>query len=124
MTDAANILDCGHASTSGGGCTGYAITTDNRKICYACCAEQDKASMRATGYATLYLAKRGDSYHITNWPGTLDIKPFRVKVSKRGGGFGSQRTDAWFNFEGATWHAINRGNMDIARCKRTRAKAR
>jgi len=113
------ILDCRHPPTTGAGPgTGYAVTTDNRKICYACCAEQDKASMRATGHATLYLVKRGDQWRVTNWPGTLEFDPWRVKQSKHGGGFGTQRTDAWFNFDGATWHAINRGDMDLARCRR------
>lgn len=131
------ICDCGHlptarpkGQTSGG--TGYG-TYDGKTYCYACCAERDRADMIATGRATLYLVRKKSSdgkefdiftRHVTNWPGTLEFRCSETRHYPRSGGFGSQRTDAWFaGPDGYVWHAVNRGDMDIARCKRTKVKA-
>lgn len=103
--------------------TGYGVLTDDkgteRKVCYACCAVDDKARMTKDGRITLYLSEKG----ITNWPGSLVFNVMGKNVSKRGGGFGCQRADAWFiGPDGFVWHAINRGDNQIVRCKRTRDK--
>lgn len=75
--------------------------------------------MLETGRAILYLSKdEAGAWHVTNWPGSLSF-PARVHSSPRGGGFGSPRLDAWFTGpDGATWHAVNRGDNQIARCRR------
>lgn len=147
-------LDCGHGLSPlrpGPGGAGYGTTRDGKKVCYACCAANDRADMIATGCATLYLVLRtvprmpsdtdgvplaerdavyakgtAARWFVINWPGSLEFKCFPgVKRNPRGGGFGSQRTDAWFNGpDGYVWHAVNRGNSDIARCKRTKEKVR
>ena len=75
---------------------------------------------------------------ISNWPGSLKFYPIRWKKGTHrcfGGGHGyglfglpqnrfrQGRVDAWFVFEGAVWHAVQRGdNNQICRCKRTKGK--
>ncbi len=137
------LLDCGHAAPilppGHVGGTGYG-EHNGKTHCYACCADLDRAEMIKTGRATLYLVKRlpkdatepyAFRYWVTNWPGSLSFPCLHMpgthegaRRSKRGGGFGSQRTDAWFTGpDGYVWHAINRGDMDIACCRRTKVKA-
>ena len=127
------LLDCGHplpvfpAGHTGG--TGYGINADGKRIGYACCADNDRAAMIADGRATLYLThgKRDSGvidWRVTNWPGSLTIPVSHVKLSPRAGGFGADRTDAWFNGpDGFVWHAVNRGESQIARCRRTKERA-
>jgi hypothetical protein len=121
-------LDCGHSPTPHSEhTTGYGRDAQGKKHCYACCAEQDKAQMRAEGKINLYLVQNKThctwpTHKFTNWPGSLEFPAHGVKVAKRGGGFGCQRTDAWFIFEGYWWHTVNRGDSQIARCKRTKEK--
>lgn len=132
MKDNANThcADCGadlaqFAPKPGiGGASGYAVVTDTgNRICYACSAKRERADMVATGRATLYLAGRNgeQARAVTDWPGKLRFFAVQVEVKRHGGGFGCQRTDAWFNGpDGHVWHAVNRGDMDIARCRRTK----
>lgn len=118
------LLDCGHPASPHSDCTtGYGTTADGKKHCYGCCADRDRADMLATGRATLYLSKdKAGAWQVSNWPGSLVFPVARVKTSPRGGGFGCQRTDAWFRGpDGAMWHAINRGDSQIARCRRLKA---
>lgn len=136
-----DLLDCGHPRPvlAPGHGTGYGVHK-GRTACYACCADLDRAEMIATGRITLYLVTRLPStpytpyafrHHVANWPGSLSFECLArpgtyegVKRSSRGGGFGSQRTDAWFvGPDGYVWHAINRGDMDVARCRRTKKRA-
>ena len=121
----AKTLDCGHPPSSHSDITtGYGQDSNGRTYCYSCCADRDRADMIETGRATLYLVKRADWHVITNWPSSLEFRAHDVSRSPRGGGFGSQRTDAWFTGpDGFIWHAINRGDMDLARCRRTARKA-
>ena len=127
MTEQTAILDCGHvASPHADFTTGYGVTPGGKKHCYACCAVQDQADMIETGAATLYLAKGvADRWEVTNWPGSLRFPARYVKTSRYGGGFDSQRRDAWFTGpDGKEWHAINRGDMQIARCRRLKVQPR
>lgn len=118
------ILDCGHPpSPHESFTTGYGLGADGKTYCYACCAERERASMVTTGRATLYLVDGCDGrpYRVTDWPGHLSFAVGRVRCSARGGGFGSQRTDAWFTGpDGRTWHAVSRGDSQIARCRRVK----
>lgn len=121
----ARVLDCGHSpSIHEPWTTGYGTTPDGRRHCYACIGAMDRAAMLADGRATLYLAERkqGDGsgrWFVTYWPGSLEFPCSRVSHSRHGGGFGSPRSDAWFiGPDGATWHAVNRGDSQIARCRR------
>jgi hypothetical protein len=96
-------------------------------ICYSCCAEQDKASMIATGKATLYLTRtsHGDDaspiWHVTNWPGSLR---YYASVRKGAHNLARWRYDAWFTGpDNATWHGVTYGdNTEICRCRRTKQK--
>jgi len=102
---------------------GYGEDTAGWRHCYACCALLDKEQMRREGRITLYLSWSNDmagaSYRLSNWPGTLQIVPTRVKRSKANA-FGRtiDRYDAWFEFEGTSWHCVNQGDNQIARCRR------
>lgn len=125
----ARVLDCGHKpSKHSPMTTGYGTTSDGKRHCYACCAERDRASMIETGRATLYLIepKPGQiNARVTDWTGHLEFVAWGLKRATRGGGFGSQRTDAWFaGPDGYVWHAVNRGDNQIARCRRTKEKAK
>ena len=131
------LLDCGHpASPHSDFTTGYGVTADGKRHCYTCCAARDVADMVETGTATLYLVSRETApevgamgvrreYYVTNWPGSLEFRVGgAVSHSKYGGGFGSQRTDAWFTGpDGKAWHAINRGDNQIARCRRLKVQS-
>lgn len=126
MTDS-EILECGHPATpqAPDSCTaGYGRDDTGARYCFACCAERDRRDMIETGRAVLYLIGNAENgWAVTNWPGTLRFLPFRVRLHRHGGGFGSQRTDAWFTGpDGASWHAINRGDhSQIARCRRIKS---
>lgn len=108
------------------GGTGYATDSEGRKVCYACCAEQDKTYMRDHDKTTLYLSKdTSDQWKVTNWPGSLTIKPDYVKRSK-GYGFGREydRHDVWFTFQGDRWHGINQGDNQLLRCRKLKQVTR
>lgn len=116
----ARILDCGHTpSAHSHFTTGYGTDSAGRRSCYECIAVQDRRDMIEMGRATLYLTRDGSAWKVGNWPGTLTFPAYGVKVSRYGGGFGSQRTDAYFiGPDGKEWHAVNRGDNQVARCRR------
>jgi hypothetical protein len=119
----AEILECGHPATPqapGSITTGYGTDANGARHCFACCAENDRREMVETGRAVLYLTGNPEKgWTVTNWPGTLRFPVHHTRTSRCGGGFGAQRTDAWFTGpDGKCWHAINRGDMDLARCRR------
>lgn len=110
--------------TEGG--TGYGWQgqgSARRKVCFACCADFDRASMARTGEAMLYLTESSPAHYcgeVTNWPGTLR---FEV-VSRKGGGhnIAGTRTDVWFvDHTGARWHGVQIGRYNtIVRCHRVK----
>lgn len=115
-------LDCGHApSPHGQSDQGFGYDSAGKTFCYACAAEKDKQSLRE-GAATLYVVRGplgiNPAMQVTNWPGSLRIIPDKVQRLRHAGGFGSQRTDVWFTFEGAMYHGINRGDNDLLRVRR------
>lgn len=133
----ADILSCGHPpSDHGPHTTGYGVTEDGKRICWTCCADADRARMIETGRATLYLVSRiapacetytgigarpGPTlkYKVANWPDSLSFPVTRIRVARRGGGFGADRVDVWFTGpDGKPWHGVNRGDNQIARCRR------
>ena len=125
--------DCGHTVKSEGITSGYATTRDGEKLCFACCAVNDKETMIKEGHSRglpLYIAVseimgaviRKKKYEVTNWPGTLR---FDVRVYSFGGhNMCGKRLDVWFNGpDGYEWHGTNYGgNTDIVHCKRTKVK--
>lgn len=81
--------------------------------CFECCGDTDKAHMRDKGKATLYLSDK----KITNWPGTLELIPGRIKTGSHN--IAGKRYDVWFTFEGKPWHGVQFGdNTQILHCKR------
>jgi hypothetical protein len=116
------ILECGHPESPHSDITrGYGQDEAGNRYCYACCADRDRKTMTDNGVIALYLVQRGNEYRLINWPGSLEFIPHHVRRSPHGGGFGSQRTDAWFSFNGEPWHAVCRGDMDLARCHRLKS---
>ena len=138
------ICSCGHPPTpqKPGACgIGYGSLfireeADGSKVyetrCYDCCAAYTRERMSSVGKADLYLVRKksadGKEFdiftrHVTDWTGHLEFRCIETRHYPRAGGFGSQRTDAWFAFEGYIWHAVNRGDNQMARCKRTKKRA-
>lgn len=128
--------DCGHtipalpAGHTGG--TGYATTSDNRRICYECAAVATRAHMLAEGRECLYVvyrprhdttpahAREGTGWFITDWPGVLEFPVFNVTIS-RGCGFGRSYRIVTGRFRGPAgelWTFRNQGDNQIARCRR------
>ena len=117
---------------SGG--TGYAVSSEGAKVCYACCADVDRAAMIETGRATLYLTPenrptptgaarylnaRGD---VRNWPGTLRFPFSGLTVGAHN--FAGRVYNAYFTGpDGATWVARQYGdNTSIAHCRRLKSR--
>lgn len=108
--------------------TGYGLHGKGktmRKVCFDCCGIRDEKEMIKTGRAVLYLTqnkvKQGEhfvtAYRVTNWPGTLEIKPWRIGKGRHN--IAGTRIDVWFDFKGQSWHGVNIGDNDILRCKRS-----
>ena len=102
---------------------GYGINDKEQKVCYACCANEDRAKMKETGKAVLYLCtnKQGD-YIVTNWPDSLSFKCYHYSIGSHN--WGLKRYDVWFDFEGRTWHGVTYGdNTQLCHCKQTKQVA-
>lgn len=99
---------CGKECKPEGCSTGYGENSKGEKVCFACCAETDRAEMIETGRATLYLSKRkeapvrekgvylGCDYEVTNWPGTLRLPVLGMTIGRH-------------NFAGRTYKVRLRG---------------
>lgn len=117
-----------------------------RRICYACCAILETETMIARGRTSLYLSREGAkpgeygthtrriplgieqyNYKLSNWPGSADFQFVgRVKESK-GRGFGGSYPVHTFRFKGPdgfVWSGRNAGDMQMARCKRTKERVK
>ena len=123
-----DILECGHVpSPHASFTTGYGVDPETgARSCYACCANIDRARMIETGRATLYLTRGANGrWYISNWPGSLKFEVRHLRLTPNGGGFGADRMDAWFTGpDGQEWHAVNRGDNQLARCRRKKQKTR
>lgn len=114
-----------HCETCGAECipqgctTGYGTDKEGRKHCFKCCATLDRAEMQQTGRFTGYLTFDGDAWSVSNWPGSLRYVCTGARKSAHN--IGRIRIDAWFvGPDGHVWHAVNIGDSQIARCRRTR----
>lgn len=79
-------LDCGHtiAKPEGSGGTGYAVLSDDSKICYACATRLDVEALKRGDKFTAYVnLGRGT---LTNWPGS-DLMKITEQRKVSGGGF-------------------------------------
>ena len=111
--------------------TGWGCTSEGGKVCYSCCAKQDKAHMRENGKIALYLttnrglvpeAGKWNNGMVTNWPGSLS---FPCYVRKGRHNMARWRYDARFIFEGYWWHGVQYGdNTQIVHCRRTKEQAK
>ena len=104
------------------GSENFGTRNNGEKICYSCCAENDKECMRVYGKNTLYLVKDfKNDWYIQNWPGTLKIRAGIIKVSHHN--MAGKRYDTWFNFDGYQWHGVTYGdNTQICHVKKTKVK--
>lgn len=101
------------------GGTGYGTYGESSDpVCYACCANVDRETLRHADRTALYLAKG----IVTNWPGTLTIVPSRTKNGRHN--IAGTRIDVWFTGpDGAAWHGVNIGDNDILRCRKLKSRS-
>lgn len=85
-----NCHFCGEVFRPEGCTTGYGTDGEGRRVCFACCGWSDAIAL-VTGRArpVLYLVQDGRACGghtlgmvVTNWPGTLKVKPERVRHGK------------------------------------------
>lgn len=115
--------DCGHNGPGAG------RDAQGKTHCYACCAEQDKQTMRNDSRITLYLTHdKPYSPHcyidgkVTNWPGSLSL-PCRILYRKDGHNWGIARYDVWFKLEDSHWHGVQYGeNTQLVHCRKLKRK--
>ena len=105
--------------------TGYGTTPAGERHCYACCADDDRASMVATGRATLYLTSRDGENVITNWPGSLTFKAGAHWTGRHNMWAASKVTFVRFiGPDGAVWAGRQIGDFnDILHCRRTKLRS-
>jgi hypothetical protein len=115
--------------TDGG--TGYATLPNGDKLCYACIAIRDRATMIEHGRSNnlpLYLSRKSihnandGTWKVGNWPDTLSFPVQRITTG--GHNIVRTRTDVWFyGPDGFIWHGVQFGEMtQIVHCKRTRER--
>jgi hypothetical protein len=129
-------LDCGHPESDHSEITrGYGQTADGKKICYECCAENDRKAMLDNGKIILYLTpanlrdtapngfrgldgEKVSRWQVSNWPGSLK---FNAYVKKGAHNIAGSRYDAWFTGpDGKEWHGVNYGEMSqLCHCRRS-----
>lgn len=114
------MCDCGHLESEHSEVTrGYGTDrTTGKTYCYACCADKDRQIMHDTGRITLYLCGHPGEYRVKNWPGSLVLLPYRVRIGRHN--MTGKRYDVWFAFENRQWHGVQYGdNTQICHCRRS-----
>jgi hypothetical protein len=113
---------------AGGGASGYGYdATNDTFLCYACCADDDRAAMVRDGKLGLYLTHRISDkpdriveYTVTNWPGSLRF-PVTYHRAWRGRGFGGGYPVELAHFtgpDGKTWSIRVAGNSQCGTARR------
>lgn len=118
------LWDCGHEAVGAG------YDECGRSLCYGCCAEMDRETLRQGKPIVLYLSGMftvgtyQPAQSVSNWPGSLKIVPARVSKSKHivCGRYSTTRYDVWFRAEGRNWHGVNIGDGQILRCKAVKGR--
>ena len=107
--------------------TGYGLDENDMRICYRCCADNDRKFMVENGvHGGMYVIKEGEKYIITNWPGTLR---FPVKTYWYGNHNWGGKV-MFFRFsgpDGYEWYGRNvpgKYSSQIIRVRRTKEKVR
>lgn len=130
--------------THGGITSGCGFNEKGERVCYACCAVNDRAYMDETGRIDLYLVRKeyktkedalkanpywyrhrydGEeskyySYFVTNWPDSLRF-PVRSITKGRHNMAGTRYDVTFRDHHGREWYGTQYGdNSSIARCKR------
>ena len=85
---------------------GYARDSKNNKICYECCAKEDKKNLLNLPKKEKYMLYLSGDY-VTNWPGTLKFK-VRPKIGRHN--IAGVRRDVWFNIGEKEFHGTQYGN--------------
>ena len=113
--------DCGKECIPDGCTTGYGIDKDDRKICFACCGENDRKRLETDDRIDLYLTKNdAGEYTVSNWPGTLKIRCGTPRKGRHN--IARTRYDVWFKAGGHEWHGVQYGeNTQIVRCQKLKA---
>lgn len=98
--------------------TGYGVDKDNNKVCYACCAVEDKKYMVEHDKITLYLTIHDNDAKVTNWPGSLVFDNLYYTIGRHN--WGLPRYDVWFmDHADQNWHGIQIGdNTQLVHCKK------
>ena len=130
-------LDCGHTINTDEHkvTTGYGIEPKtNRKICYQCCADNDREYMLNNDKICLYLVRNGkwnysienvkfnSTWNITNWPNSLSFPVIWYTKGKHN--IAKVRYDAWFvGPNNHIWWCVQYGeDTQIVHCKKTKQK--
>lgn len=77
--------------------TGYGIDKNKHKICFDCCGKNDLNSLQTAKIGDKFIFYY-DNVNVTNWPGTLKIKPYYTKNNKHNF-WHCKRIDLWFNVD-------------------------
>ena len=109
------LLECGHSESAHSSITvGYGTNSKGERHCYMCCAEQDKATMRADKRIVLYLDTKART--VSNWPGSFKLDVSHISEGRHN--IAGKRYDAYFMFEGTRWHGVQYGDMtQLVHCK-------
>lgn len=110
------------------GGSGYSVRcSDGAVHCYPCSDLNELAHMVEDGQACLYLVKRDGRNVLTTWPGTISFNPIYGSVNHSDGyGFGRRYpvvTGRFVGPDGYVWSFRNAGDMQLARCKRTKKRS-
>lgn len=125
------MLDCGHtpavpSTVWANGTpmtTGYGVGPSGETLCHTCCAEQDRAVMKATGKGFGYLSSDARGIpQITTWPGKV-LADRVVVLRKWRDSFGGHRVSFRFCFEGAVWSGSGPGNGMYCRFRKTKLRS-
>lgn len=111
---------CGKEILSDGFGTGYGLDKNDNKICYACCAIQDKEYMIEYGRMTLYFDDKKKV--ITNWPGTLSFNTPVVWSGEHNWWNCKQLYARFIGPDGKVWSGrmVDSGWTQLMNCKRTK----
>jgi 3D (Asp-Asp-Asp) domain-containing protein len=119
---------CGKDKTcTSEGATGYGIRPDGKKVCYECCADEDREWMRTHDRTTLYLTVSTSPYGVpmgtvSNWPGSLKFKVGYVQTGQHN--IAGKRYDVWFSGPDDTrWWGVQYGdNTQILHCRKVKGR--
>ncbi len=123
-----DCADCGehkvHVNPNGYGGVGYATVLEDgieKKVCYDCVAERDRAEMKDRGRILLYLTKNQDGWTVSNWPGTLKFRAREHRTGRHN--MAGIREDVWFiGPDGREWWGVNYGhNTQLCHCCQLKA---